>query len=138
MPGMPGNAGFPSMGIPEDILCSLIPMVCNTNNPESGGPYPLWFYPPIIVNVLASASQTPQTPQHQTQPQQEQKLKPAFCSVLEGMGIGETAAGIGVQTILGMGWVGEATLAGAMLSGAGWGLVVGGAMVGIVWYHYCE
>jgi hypothetical protein len=61
MPGVPGNAGFPSVGVPS-IVCQIIPGLCTNNNPESGAPYPWWLFPPITLVVNGSAAQSPQTP----------------------------------------------------------------------------
>jgi len=53
--------------------------------------------------------------------------------------VGEIALGTGAQAVVGMGWVVEASVAGAVVTGGGWGLIAGGAiLVGLTYHHYCE
>jgi RHS repeat-associated protein len=63
MPGFPGNAGFPQLGVPS-VMCRIIPGLCINTGTESGGVYPWWVFPPIVVVVNGNAPtvQTPNTP----------------------------------------------------------------------------
>jgi hypothetical protein len=129
--GIPGNAGFPSLGVPS-IMCAIMPGLCTNNNPESGAPYPWWFFPPIGVVVYAQATASPQPQTTESQGAQPKAgswnishPSPEVCGRVKTVLIGTAALG-GLSELVSMAFPPAAVAAEPVAAAAGINFVLFG------------